>query len=83
MLQLFEKRDKMLMEKYPSHFIEDVLRHTDIFTTNYNFVGKSDSKFQKDFVNAAHEDFVFFGYPSGNYLKQVSVLFIQNTYRSV
>jgi hypothetical protein len=65
MLQNFEKRDKMLLEKYPSHFVEDVIRHTDIATTNFNFVSKN----KKDFIDAANDDFVFFGYPSGDYLK--------------
>ena len=64
MLQVFEKRDKMLLEKYPSHFIEDVVRHTDIACSNYNF----SCKMKKDFIEP-HDDFEFFGYPSGNYLK--------------
>ena len=37
MLQIFEQRNKVLLTKYPSHFVEDVLRHTEIATTNYNF----------------------------------------------
>lgn len=41
MLEIFEQRNKVLLQKYPSHFIEDVLRHTAIQTTNYNFVNKS------------------------------------------
>jgi hypothetical protein len=59
----------MLLEKYPSHFIEDVVRHTDIASSTYNFCCKQ----KKDFIEA-HDDFVFFGYPAGNYLKQVSFL---------
>ena len=37
MLQVFEQRNKVLLTKFPSHFVEDVLRRTDIPTTNYNF----------------------------------------------
>jgi hypothetical protein len=40
MLEIFEQRNKVLLQKYPSYFIEDVLRHTAIQTTNYNFVKK-------------------------------------------
>lgn len=58
----------MLLEKYPSHFIEDVVRHTDIASSNYNFCSKQ----KKDFIEA-HDEFEFFGYPTGNYLKQVSL----------
>jgi len=38
MLEIFEQRNKILLTKYPSHFIEDVLRRIPISETNYNFV---------------------------------------------
>ena len=38
MLQIFDGRNEILLTKYPSHFVEDVLRHTEMATTNYNFV---------------------------------------------
>ncbi len=37
MLEIFEQRNKILLTKYPSHFIEDVLRRVPISQTNYNF----------------------------------------------
>lgn len=30
MLEIFEQRNKVLLQKYPSHFVEDVLRHSAI-----------------------------------------------------
>lgn len=54
----------MLLEKYPSHFVEDIVRHTDIATSNYNF----SCKMKKDYIEP-HDEFEFFGYPTGNYLK--------------
>ena len=48
MLIIFEQRNKVLLSKYPSHFVEDVLRRTDIPTTNYNFAKKTaKQKFQE------------------------------------
>ena len=38
MLQIFDQRNNVLLTKYPSHFVEDVLRRTEMATTNYNFV---------------------------------------------
>jgi len=38
MLSIFEERNKVLLSKYPSHFVEDVLRRTDLEKTNYNFI---------------------------------------------
>lgn len=100
MLQIFEQRNKVLLAKYPSHFIEDVLRHTELASTNYNFIQVSGhisqnhqknplftksedspkqsyaSKYQSGVEQKLHDmyngDHVFFGYPNGNYLKQVS-----------
>ena len=40
MLQIFEQRNKVLIAKYPSHFVEDVIRHAEIAVTNYNITKK-------------------------------------------
>lgn len=43
MLDVFEQRGKILLDRYPSHFIEDVLRHADVMqvhATNFNFLKK-------------------------------------------
>jgi len=43
MLEVFEQRGKELLDRYPSHFIEDVLRHADVMqvhATNFNFLKK-------------------------------------------
>ena len=42
MLNLFETRSKILQTKYPSHLIEDVLRHSEFPSTNFNFVRAKD-----------------------------------------
>ena len=84
MLEVFEQRNKILLTKYPSHFVEDVLRRIPISETNYNFV-----KFKINHNNKPDdtpvyeapkqnidkndgsilEQYFFYGYPSGNVLK--------------
>jgi hypothetical protein len=39
-LDIFEQRNKFLLTKYPSHFVEDCLRHSEMTHTNYNIVRK-------------------------------------------
>ena len=40
-LQVFEQRSKILTDKFPSEFVEDVIRRTDMSSTNYNMVKKN------------------------------------------
>lgn len=91
MLELFEQRNKILMQKYQGHFVEDVLRHSQASFTNYNIVKESKvlylkqqknfspsslNDYQKDAYPARQPDYseelFYFGYPQGNFLKQVS-----------
>jgi hypothetical protein len=37
-LAVFESRSPVLLSKFPSHFVEDLLRRTEIPRTNYNIV---------------------------------------------
>ena len=47
MLELFEQRNKILLQKYQGHFVEDVLRHAQASSTNYNIVKESKMLFLK------------------------------------
>ena len=77
MLQVFESRNKILLTKYASHFIEDVLRHTEISKTNYNFIKKTHfmARFGSENINNETQgEYIFVGYPEGNFLKQICVV---------
>lgn len=59
--EVFENAAAHLLSSYSEEFIAGVQSHCDCIDTNYNIQRRSDYEF-----------FYFEGYPSGDFLKQVS-----------
>ena len=59
---IFEQRSQALLDAYSAPFVEDVVKHLQSAQTNYNIQNKPGEQ----------SGLFFQGYPSGNFLKQVS-----------
>ncbi len=79
---LFESKNALLLSKFPLTFIEEVIKHTACTQTTYNIHreavmqgGGTVSQTGSTQLNSSSSNtgaYIFQGYPSGNFLKQVS-----------